>query len=562
MISIIVKIIFIFLMCVGLTQNLIQPSLFFFWIGIFTFHLTLVLSILKQTRLWFWLPILLIFLGIRIALIPPSPLPPEVWKENLKENNLSNKKQGANRSEKKLKYYVRIDIESVIKPGTYLTKVELNQAYQKDKLVYERVNKKQNLNAEKKDLTFRNIIQYNQIKSSSKIGVYFKGDDNYLASGCRIWMKLEKMSLPRRIPNNSFGEYLRSNQMESIVYFRRKNFYKRNCRHLDMRGRFQNTLSTILSKAKFNFYEKGVAFGLILGRASYIDPDLKDKAKKLGILHLFAASGMHLALVYVWFFWPLSYFKGKKNKFTLVLPLVPCFIYMYILAFPISLLRSFIFICIGALQNIVHRKINSTHLLLNSAIIVAYLNPKDFLSAGCILSFSAVMGIFYFYKPLLKEFQRLRLPLLNPLWQNICMSVSAGIFTLPFIIVWFGGYSYSSLVANAVLVPLSGLIMPLLVGGLSLGLLSDGHFMFFAELSRIATSFFIFLTEYFSRFDFYRNYNYFFCPPILINFLLVWASLMANHFYKSKYRIEPLQGILILIQFLSLCFLSPLATLF
>ena len=286
MLIIIIKILIILFSIIGLIQKQFSQIEYFLICGFVFSFFSLFLYLLKKEIVWFWIPILFFLITFRIYLTPVPPPPPEIWLKAQNNDKINLEKKDL------IKLYVKVTIDTIIKPGSYIANLEITKAYDEKNLAYE------------KDFQVETKL----------IKIYFQGNDFYLSSGCRVVLKLEKKSLPTQPPTNSFGEYLISNGVDSIVRFNRENIFFRDCRNLGLRGSFQNNLSKILTKAKFDFYERGVAFGLILGRASYIDPELKNKAKMLGILHLFAASGLHLALVYVWFFFPISFFLGKKTN--------------------------------------------------------------------------------------------------------------------------------------------------------------------------------------------------------------------------------------------------------
>lgn len=314
----------------------------------------------------------------------------------------------------------------------------------------------------------------------------------------------------------------------------RKDIYRKDCRHQDLRGKFQNMLGRTLYKSGFSLHERGVALGLLLGRSGYMQRGLKKKAVELGILHLFAASGLHMGIFYLCFYYPLSRWRGKKSKIALALPLLPCFAYMFFLSFPVSLVRAFTFLSFHALQSFLYRKIKIHDLLLNSALALLFLQPHNFLGLGTSLSFGAVSGILYFYPILWREFSRIQSALCRPLLQQLAISVCAGLFTLPILLYSFGAYSYSSLVANVILVPFVGILMPLLIAGIALAALSGDTLLFLAQIARQLTDHFISLTQYFSDFSFYIPYRSMLSLPFFVNLLLLFSLMVLGYYNKRK----------------------------
>ena len=281
--------------------------------------------------LFLYLPILFFFFFVRLLLLPEVIIPPEGWYKS-PNSLLSPNKVG----EKPRKLYVRGSITSVLKPGVYLADLEILKVKRRG------LKRETSLEAKQKSL---------KKETPLFIPVYLKVNDYYLLSSCRIWLTLKGKALPQRLPQNSFGSFIKRKGAISILRLSRKDIYRKDCRRLDLRGRFQDMLGRTLYKSGFSLHQRGVAMGLLLGRSGYMQFDLKKKAVELGILHLFAASGLHMGIFYLCFYWPLSRLRGKKSKLALTLPLLPCFGYMFFLGFPVSLLRAFTFLSFHALQS-------------------------------------------------------------------------------------------------------------------------------------------------------------------------------------------------------------------
>ena len=491
--------------------------------------------------LFLWLPILLFFFFVRLILIPEAIIPPEGWYGSTKllQKNYSTKSRRAK------KIYVRGNITSVLKPGVYLAELEM-------------------LKPKKRGLKQASDFNLKKSKKQSPllIPVYLQINDYYLVSACRVWLTLKAKGLPQKLPQNSFGQYIQKKGAVSMLRLSRKDIYRKDCRRLDLRGKFQNMLGRILYKSGFSLHERGLALGLLLGRSGYMQSELKKEAKELGILHLFAASGLHMGIFYLCFYGPLSRLRGKKSKLALALPLLPCFAYMFFLSFPVSLVRAFTFLSFHALQSFLYRKISIHDLLLNSAICLLFLQPSNFLGLGTFLSFGAVSGILYFYPILWREFSRVKLILCKPLLQQLAISICAGLFTLPILLYAFGAYSYSSLLANVLLVPFVGILMPLLIGGITLALLSGGALLFLVKAARQLTEYFISLTQWLSDFSFYIHYESVFSLPFWANLFLIFSLTILQYYNKHQSKAGKNRLIFSVASVFCILLLSPLSGIF
>ena len=480
-----------------------------------------------------WLPLLFLLIFVRLIVLPTNTMFSEGWREQLPL-----KKQSI--------YYVRAKIKSVFKPGTYLAEMQLLEKKRKYRHKFSNQNYQE-----------RNLKKIKKQKIPHSF-VYLQINDYYLVSGCRLWLNLKRNKLPQSLPQSGFGQYLQKSGAKHTLRISRKQIYRKSCRNLDLRGKFQDALGRTLYKSGFSLHQRSVALGLILGRASYMQKELKQKATELGILHLFAASGLHMGIFFLWFYWPLSRLCGKKSYWALSLPLIPCFGYMFLLGFPLSLVRAFTFLSFHALQSFVYRKISIHDLLLNSALTILFIQPQNFISIGSMLSFGAVSGILYFYPILQRSFLSWKTGILNPFLQQATISITASLLTLPIIIQAFGGYSYFSLVANMILVPFVALLMPVLIGGISIGLVSGGVILIFAKLAREVTQVFISLTQWLSQFSYYIRYESLLCLPFLANGFLLISLLGLYYCHHQKRKVhENIQRYFIASSVCCIILLSP-----
>ena len=508
-----IKLFFVVFAALALWQGSFRGPEIFLFLGVLSLLLFLFAKFFssRYSFLFLWLPLLLFLFFVRLILIPQPIVPPEAWYGSPNSSHSLKKVRGK-------KIYARGNITSVIRPGVYLAELEMLKPKRRGA----------------KQRSLDSSLKKQKRKPPLLIPVYLQVNDYYLLSACRVWLTLRGKGLPQRLPQSSFGNYIKRKGALSILRLSRKDIYRKDCRRLDLRGKFQNLLGRILYKSGFSLHQRGVAMGLLLGRSGYMQFELKKKAVELGILHLFAASGLHMGIFYLCFYWPLSRWRGKKSKLALALPLFPCFAYMFFLGFPVSLLRAFTFLSFHALQSFIYRKVSTHDLLLNSALALLFLQPHNFLSLGTFLSFGAVSGILYFYSILWREMSRIKLRLCRPLLQQLTISVCAGLFTLPILLYAFGAYSYSSLVANVLLVPFIGILMPLLIGALFLAILSGGAFLFLMKIARQLTEYFIALTEWLSNFSFYISYESIFSLPFWVNLFLIFSLTILRHYAKEE----------------------------
>ncbi len=282
----------------------------------------------------------------------------------------------------------------------------------------------------------------------------------------------------------------------------------------------------LLKKSSLNPSSREIAMGLIFGDLSYVNQGFKNASKEGGMIHLFAASGLHLGIILG--ILGILMEKGLGFNFYLskIIPLLLGFIYLYLLGFPISLSRAYFFAFFWVLTKITFRKSTPLNMILICTAFISIFQNDQFLSIGFCLSLGAVVGIFY-----LKDIlDYLLFPnIKNFFTENFTVSLSAGLGTYPFLIYFFKSFSYGSLFLNLILVPIASFTLPViflsvLVNFLEIPLIGELLWILSDILLRIIISLTFFLSENYSFYRVYEDstlalYGYYFCLIILLLFI-------------------------------------------
>ncbi|XDD50656.1 ComEC/Rec2 family competence protein [Leptospira sp. WS92.C1] len=262
--------------------------------------------------------------------------------------------------------------------------------------------------------------------------------------------------------------------------------------------KFRERILLHLQKADLEKNSHRVALGLIFGEPKQLSKEFKQKAKEGGILHLFAASGLHLGILMGVQFSILSRIPGLGHNFPRIIPLLTGFIYLSALGYPVSLARAWIFAGMLLFQGLFFRNLRPVDLLLGSAWILWIWDPSRFYTVSFCLSFGAVTGIFLFSYPI-KHFCNFLSDenfLSSFFKENLSISFSAGLGTMPVLLFAFGSFSFGSVLLNLLVVPLAGILLPILY--LSL-LLQETKIDFIIESSWSITEFLIQILSYLSN---------------------------------------------------------------
>lgn len=206
--------------------------------------------------------------------------------------------------------------------------------------------------------------------------------------------------------------------------------------------------------------EYAVVSAMMTGYRADLSADMLSAYSKAGVIHIMSVSGLHVGVIYLMISFILGLIGWLKKrpwiKVIFVLSLI--WFYAIITGLSASVLRSAIMISFIVAGEALRRKINPFNSLAAAAFFLLLIQPNSIGEAGFQLSFTAVAGIFMFYRPLynVAYFKR---KIFDKTWQLVCVSLAAQIATLPLILYHFGQFPVYFLLANLIIVPLSGFIL-------------------------------------------------------------------------------------------------------
>jgi competence protein ComEC len=202
------------------------------------------------------------------------------------------------------------------------------------------------------------------------------------------------------------------------------------------------------------------AKSLLFGTKSDMSPSLKTAYQQLGILHIIAISGMHLDILFKLLekctLWLPNKNWARWSK--LITLLLIAWSYTLIAHAGPSVVRASLFFSTLLIGRFFHLNIFSLNTISIGILLVLLYNSQIITGIGLQLSYAAVVGIHFFYKPLFAL-----LPLDNKIlqvaWSNLAISIAAQLTTLPIILYYFHSSSSLSIIGNFLFVPMSSLLL-------------------------------------------------------------------------------------------------------
>jgi competence protein ComEC len=206
--------------------------------------------------------------------------------------------------------------------------------------------------------------------------------------------------------------------------------------------------------------EVGVAEALLIGYRDDLDKDLVRSYSNTGVVHIIAISGLHLGMIYGLMLLILKPFH-KHRWMRWGKPLLILFVlwgFSLLAGAAASILRSVVMFSFIVVGESLGRRTNIYNTLAASAFCLLVFNPYFFWDVGFQLSYTAVLSIVLFMRPVYQWFY-FKNKLLNAVWQLNAITISAQVLTLPIILYYFHQFPNLFLFTNFIAVPLSGFIL-------------------------------------------------------------------------------------------------------
>jgi len=346
--------------------------------------------------------------------------------------------------------------------------------------------------------------------------------------------------------------------------------FRQKCAELNTR--FEEILS-----AGFSRENAGVFAAMMLGKTRALSAGQKQSFTLTGTMHLFAISGLHVALVGGILFLLLRTCRVSARLLPWAV-LALLFMYVAVTGFAPSALRAFLMIAFIWGAYWAGRPNDGLVGLVMSAVCILIWDPSFIGNTGFQLSYAVVASIFLYGLPLAKFFDRRFQPyrdipasslswarrlwarVQRGLWGTLAISLSAFLLSTPLCAEAFGTFALGSVALNLLLVPAAGVVLGAGVLSLLLGLLHAPVWLIvpFNAVGIALTQAMAWLTQKAQQwlaFLFHEtqvSWNYFgaICTLILLGALVLWRERLDGQ--KPSYYLLPfgLWGFLISMGYL------------
>lgn len=234
----------------------------------------------------------------------------------------------------------------------------------------------------------------------------------------------------------------------------------------------------------------GSLSAMVLGDKRGLDEEIKELYQENSISHLLSISGLHISLLGGAVFLFLRRLKVSFS-FPLITSSIILIIYGAFTGFSVSTSRAIVMMSVLFISFVIGKSYDLPSGLALAALILIVMNHRVIYQSGFLLSFFAVIGIFYIMPELLYIFKvdiyhkRGIIKGLHLLLASIISSISILLATLPIVLNNFYEVSLTGIILNIIVIPLMSLVV---ITGLLGG--------FVALVSEILGSFILGITHY------------------------------------------------------------------
>lgn len=227
----------------------------------------------------------------------------------------------------------------------------------------------------------------------------------------------------------------------------------------------RNPLLTLRGQTESRLYRlfpnhAALANALLLGRREALDPEVREKFARSGLVHLLAISGAHVALL-AGVLLLLGSIVRVPQRAVAYSTIVLVWGYLAMIGAPTSAVRSGVMITLALMGVLLQRPASAIPIVAAAALVILAFQPMAALDPGFQLSFAGVLGIFAVRHGPMKNLppRVARNKPMRALAEAILMSVGAFLATMPVAAFHFGTIAPVAIIANLPAVPLTSLAL-------------------------------------------------------------------------------------------------------
>ena len=200
---------------------------------------------------------------------------------------------------------------------------------------------------------------------------------------------------------------------------------------------------------RLNSINNNYLYIFIIGNNKYFDDNLLDTFSMLGISHLFSISGMHISIFsgIILVILKLLHINNKVSYFITSFILI---IYLFIIGFSPSIVRSVLLFVVLSFKKIFNLKIKSYEIILILFLVSLYNNPYYLYNSGFLFTYVISFSLIIFSKKISHK---------NYFINSFNISLLSSLVSLPIVINSYHEINILTPVINVFIVPLVSIVL-------------------------------------------------------------------------------------------------------
>lgn len=279
-----------------------------------------------------------------------------------------------------------------------------------------------------------------------------------------FYARLTKPEPPKNPYEFNYAQFLSFNEINYTVFLSSKNWEltsKKSAFSLKLiAADLRNYLLTAFKENGLSGENYAVAAAMILGYDDLMEPEAEQDFVQAGAMHILCVSGLHVGVIYFVVNFLLGFLNRNRFQqiFKALLLLLVVWFYALLTGLSPSVQRASVMLSVFIIGNAIQRDRDSLNTLAASAVLLLIFNPMLIFNVGFQLSYSAVLGILIFHRPIYSLIY-LKNRMLDKLWSVSVVSFAAQLGTFPLAAHYFHFFPTYFWFTNLLVLPLSFLII-------------------------------------------------------------------------------------------------------
>jgi competence protein ComEC len=262
----------------------------------------------------------------------------------------------------------------------------------------------------------------------------------------------------------NFKQYLFNKHLYHEIFIRRENLVSINSKSslnvYEHIKHFRERLINWVKQFNFSKEEFSVANSLLFGYTGDLTEDIFNNYSNTGVMHVLSVSGLHVGIIYMiinmFLQWVDASMTTRFRHFLIIASVL--WFYAMLSGMSPSIVRSAFMFSILKLSESFNNRTGSFHTFFACLFAMLLYDANYLFDVGFQLSFCAVYGILYFQAKFKSWFTFTGKYQLK-IFELLSITIAAQITTIPISLYYFHQFPNYFIITNAVIVPLSSLVM-------------------------------------------------------------------------------------------------------